>query len=498
MLLPVFENYIFLQSLGWGIANSLWQVALLWMIYKLVTVSAKNLSALFKYHFSLMLLFASFAWFVSTMFQNYLAIKNAGNQMAALSWLNVSQNFTNSLPWLSVGYCIVLSVQLLLFAKKMKGLFSLKNSGFIKAPVDIRLFTEQTAFHIGIKRKVSIWLSEKAAVPSVIGFLKPMILLPVTALNNLTTAQAEAVILHELAHIKRHDYLVNFLQCFVEMILFFNPFAKLLGDAARKERENCCDDWVLNYQYNRHEYASALLILEQNRFASVHLALAATNGKKNLLGRIKRLFADEPKVSLPFLQKVKLVAVSFTILLMVFFVLPVTESKTVAIQIPENNAPLFASVKYLVNEYSENKKFSIIIDDEPIPVKVMKAKKAVVKKVAVTECPEEIEYNTTALINEELLEQNQVLQSKNIAVQAAVINEINPSPKVFVKIEEEQSGVTDKKTYFVELKNDNGCAEVKPLIILNKKAKDISEKTKAKTKLTNFLKKPVNYKRTTT
>lgn len=507
MLLPVFEKYIFLQSLGWGIANSLWQVALLWMIYKLVTVCAKDLSALFKYHFSLMLLFASFAWFVSTTIQNYWAIKNAGDQVAALSWLNVSQNFTNSLQWLSVAYCIVLSVQLLLFAKKMKGLLWLKNSGFSKAPVDIRLFTEQTAFHIGIKKKVSIWLSQQATVPSVIGFFKPVILLPVTALNNLTTAQAEAVILHELAHIKRHDYLVNFVQCFVEMILFFNPFVKLLGNAARKERENCCDDWVLNYQYNRHEYASALLILEQNRFTSVHFALTATNGKKNLLGRIKRLFADEPKINFTFFQKLRFVAISCTVLLMVFFVLPVRESKTVAIQEIENSAPtLFASLKVPVNEYSENKKFAIIINDPPAPVKTVKAKRTTVKKVVVTECAEETAYNTTALINEELLQKQEELQAQNIAVQAAVVNELNPSPKVFVKIEEEKSGVKDKKTYVVELKNNNGSAEVKPLIILSKKAKQLSEKMKefsekekaVKIKPVDILKKPVNCKRTTT
>ena len=323
MLLPVFEKYIFLQSLGWGIANSLWQAALLWMIYKAVTVSGKKLSALFKYHLSLILLFASFGWFVSTTFQNYIAIKNAGSETAALSWLNVSQDFISSLQWLSIAYFIVLAVQLLLFVKKIRNLFSFKTSGFIKAPVDIRLFTEQTAFHIGIKKKVSIWLSEKATVPSVFGFFKPIILLPVTALNNLTTSQAEAVILHELAHIKRNDYLVNFIQCFIELILFFNPFAKLLGNTARRERENCCDDWVMNYQYNKHEYASALLILEQNRFASLQFALAATNGKKNLLCRIKRLFADEPKVNFSFLQKIKLVSVSVIILLMVFFVLQI-------------------------------------------------------------------------------------------------------------------------------------------------------------------------------
>ncbi|MES2851002.1 MAG: M56 family metallopeptidase [Bacteroidota bacterium] len=494
MLLTVFEKYIFLQSLGWGIANSLWQAALLWIIYKAVTVSGNKLSAIFKYHFSLMMLFASFAWFASTVLQNYFAIQNSGTQATALNWLNVSQNFTDSLQWLSLAYFVVLAVQLLLFVKKLNNVLALKGSNFIKAPVDIRLFTEQTAFHLGIQKKVNIWLSEKAAVPSVIGFFKPIILLPVTALNNLTTEQAQAVILHELAHIKRNDYFVNFLQSVIELVLFFNPFAKMLSNAARKERENCCDDWVLNYRYNKHDYASALLILEQNRFASLQFALAATNGKKNLLNRIKRLFAEEPKVSFSFLQKVKLFSVSLSILLVVFFVLPVADSKTVAIENKAGSSPaIFASLN-TTPVYSENKKLSIIIDDEPLQTKVVRKKKAPVKKAAVViiETPEEVEYNT-AVINDELLQQHKALEQQNVAIQAANIEMEQPVNKVFMQIEEEQSGVKDKNTYIVELNNDNGNATVKPLIILNKKVKEISKAKKAKT----VSKKTVVKKRTT-
>ena len=491
MLLSVFEKYIFLQSLGWGIANSLWQAALLWMFYQLVTVNNKKLSALFKYHFSLMLLFASFAWFISTVIQNYLAIKNSGTEIAALGWLNVSKDFTNSLQWLSVAYFIVLTVQLLLFVKKMNGLFSLRNSGFIKAPVDIRLFTEQTAFHIGIKKKVSIWLSEKATVPSVIGFFKPIILLPVTALNHLTTEQAEAVILHELAHIKRNDYLINFVQSFIEMLLFFNPFARMLGNAARKERENCCDDWVLNYKYNKHDYASALFILEQNRSASVSLALAATNGKKNLLSRVKRLFQEEHVVNFSFLQKIKLLSVSFSILLVILFVLPVANKKTIGEIKKPGTTPLFASVAVPAN-YSETKQLPVI-NRNPVPAKAIKEKVVRVKKIAITPTPEEFEYNT-ALINEELLTKDKQIQLQDMAIQAAN-KELQAVNKIIVKIEEEQSGVKDKKTYIVELKNNDGRTEIKPLVIFNKKVKKFSEK--ATTKLTTTLRKATVKKRTT-
>ncbi len=87
MLLTVFEKYIFLQSLGWGIANSLWQAGLLWMIYQLISTSSKKLTPLFRHHLSLVLLFSSFAWFIVTTIKNYQLVKNAGDKALVAGWL---------------------------------------------------------------------------------------------------------------------------------------------------------------------------------------------------------------------------------------------------------------------------------------------------------------------------------------------------------------------------------------------------------------------------
>ena len=92
MLPAVFEKYYFLQSLGWGIANSLWQAALLWMIYQLITAANNSLSALFKHHLSLVLLCSSFAWFVITTVQNYLLAKVSGNGVVAADQIYISKN----------------------------------------------------------------------------------------------------------------------------------------------------------------------------------------------------------------------------------------------------------------------------------------------------------------------------------------------------------------------------------------------------------------------
>jgi hypothetical protein len=105
----------------------------------------------------------------------------------------------------------------------------------------------------------------------------------------------EAVLLHELTHIRRHDYLVNMLLQVAEMLLFFNPFMRSLLRHAYNERENSCDDWVLQFNYNPREYATALLTLEQQSHKHV-LALCAKGQRHQqfyLLQRIKRMVAPE-------------------------------------------------------------------------------------------------------------------------------------------------------------------------------------------------------------
>src|SRR6476620_9241028 len=109
-----------------------------------------------------------------------------------------------------------------------------------------------------MQKKVRIYLSEKITCPLTIGLFKPIILVPDAAVNHLTTEQMEAVILHELAHIKREDYLLFILQILEGKIFFFNIFSKMLQHHHERERENACDDWVFCGQHNSMHYAEAL------------------------------------------------------------------------------------------------------------------------------------------------------------------------------------------------------------------------------------------------
>jgi hypothetical protein len=144
-----------------------------------------------------------------------------------------------------------------------------------------------------ISRTITLLESTRVDVPTVIGWLKPVVLMPMSALGALSPAQLEAILAHELAHIRRHDYLVNLLQTLVETLLFYHPAVWWVSRRIRIERENCCDDLAVSLCGDPVAYANALADLESLRSSIPPLgrldrmAMAATGG--SLLQRVRRL-----------------------------------------------------------------------------------------------------------------------------------------------------------------------------------------------------------------
>jgi GWxTD domain-containing protein len=136
-----------------------------------------------------------------------------------------------------------------------------------------------------VDRAVTLVESCLAEVPVVIGYLKPVVLLPAGLVTGLSTAQVEALLVHELAHIRRHDYLVNMLQSVVEGLLFYHPAVWWVNHVIRTEREHCCDDAVVALRGDARGYAGALAALESMRAPQV--AMAASGG--SLVKRVRRL-----------------------------------------------------------------------------------------------------------------------------------------------------------------------------------------------------------------
>jgi hypothetical protein len=159
--------------------------------------------------------------------------------------------------------------------------------GVAPAVPDWERVTAHLSDALGIRRAVRLLESCAVEVPAVVGSLRPVILLPVSALSGLTTEQIEMVLAHELAHVRRHDFLLNLLQTVVETLLFFHPAVWWMSRQVRIEREHCCDDLAVAVCGDPARYARALARLEELRAEPLPLAIAADGG--SLLERIRRL-----------------------------------------------------------------------------------------------------------------------------------------------------------------------------------------------------------------
>jgi beta-lactamase regulating signal transducer with metallopeptidase domain len=148
---------------------------------------------------------------------------------------------------------------------------------------------------LGIKKMVSLAQSHVITSPMVIGYFKPVILIPMGMISGLSTEQLETIFLHELAHIKRHDYLINLIQSLVEIAFFFNPVVWILSDLIKKEREFCCDDLVISRHGHASAYAHALVQLEEVRLTRHLVALSLAEDKNQLLNRIRRIMERSVK-----------------------------------------------------------------------------------------------------------------------------------------------------------------------------------------------------------
>ena len=141
---------------------------------------------------------------------------------------------------------------------------------------------------LGVRRSVDFLECPVIQSPMAMGWLKPVILIPSNALFGLSPQQLEAVLAHELGHIRRHDYLVNLGQVLLETLLFYHPAVWWLSHRARVEREHCCDDIAVSLDNNPAVFARALATLETLRPQTPVLALGA-DGHGSLLSRIQRL-----------------------------------------------------------------------------------------------------------------------------------------------------------------------------------------------------------------
>ena len=163
----------------------------------------------------------------------------------------------------------------------------LKSKDVVPVTAQLQAHLVDLCERMRISRSVHLLESALIQVPTTIGSLRPVVLLPASALTGLTPSQLEMIMAHELAHIRRHDYLFNLIQTVIEILFFYHPTVWWIGNRVRVERENCCDDLAVAVCGDPLTYAHALTKMEQLRGVSPQLAMAANNG--SLLHRIRRL-----------------------------------------------------------------------------------------------------------------------------------------------------------------------------------------------------------------
>lgn len=200
--------------------------------------------------------------------------------------------------WNAYSAQIVLIWFLIICAKSIHLWVGLSGIAFLKKnqTFDAGKFWEVKVIEIGHKlglsKTIKLVQSGIAKVPMVVGHFKPVILLPLGLINGLSIVEVEAILAHELAHVKRRDYLVNLLQNLLEIVFFFNPAVLWMSKLIRTEREHCCDDLALQCVGDKKNYVNALLYCQEFQASAPGYAMALTGGKNQLLDRVKRMLFD--------------------------------------------------------------------------------------------------------------------------------------------------------------------------------------------------------------
>ena len=317
-LIEAFLSEQMVQSIGWMLVHFLWQGiavgAMLWCVLKALRKSSSNVRYIAACVGLVLMVAAPVVTFVMTVSDTPVTVVATPAEQpvmvsvepaaaptktivmtpaepVSLPSLSIWERLTGwleaALPYCVVGWFVGVAVLSVWYLGGWCQLQKLRRIG-IKAVADsVEANASLLSQRLGIRRAVQIVESALVQVPTVIGWLKPIILLPATALTGLDEMQLQAMIAHELAHIKRCDYLINIVQTVVEILGFYHPAVWWMSRQIRVERENCCDDIAVALMDNRKEYAGALFTMETIRAKQFDLAVAANGG--HLSNRISRL-----------------------------------------------------------------------------------------------------------------------------------------------------------------------------------------------------------------
>lgn len=294
-----------MHSLGWTLLHFLWQGTALAAVAAVLMGLCRRASTRYVVAvaaLSIMLItpiatFFSLAPFSSTAAVNSSSLRssapviNGQKAESPLAAIHLSQPATDSLPWLVDAWLLGV---VFLSLRTAGGFFFLewqRRKRSTEVNSQLAAMCRSLQHRLGVTRAIRYCECAWIQAPAVVGWFRPIVLLPVTALTGLSEEQLESIIAHELAHIRRFDAFVNVFQIAVETLLFYHPAVWWLSKRIRDEREHCCDDVAVSLCGNPTEYARALTLMEEWRSAPA-LAMAANRGP--LSQRILRLLGLKP------------------------------------------------------------------------------------------------------------------------------------------------------------------------------------------------------------
>jgi beta-lactamase regulating signal transducer with metallopeptidase domain len=311
------------QRLGWMLIHSLWEDVLIWCVLQVVLLALARRSPQARYlsaciallamaglpwlTFDISDLFARLAQShaavsgtvvapstvpLHTTFSTWILSPEAGSDVSVFP-APVSSRLSDLIPFLVAIWAVGLALSSTRLWLRWRSVQSLIRQPF--GPLDaawVKRF-EQLRRLSGVVRVVRLGETAAVSVPIVAGWLKPVILLPLGVMTSMPADQVEAILLHELAHICRQDYLVNLLQSVVETLFFYHPAVWSVNRRIRLERELACDDQTTQWCRSPRTYAEALAGFEAFR---AQAPLLAASGEGDLLRRIQRiLFGPQPE-----------------------------------------------------------------------------------------------------------------------------------------------------------------------------------------------------------
>ena len=280
-------------AIGWTLLHSLWQgaaIAVSLVPCLLVTRSARARYAAAS--LALISIVIAFGFtFVTVIPSTSGSVQTAITDFSGLAPSNIGSGavyriaFAAIVPWLTLAWIAGVAIACIGQFAGWMSIQHLRWRGVCRASSDWQNQIGLLSARLRVSRVAVLLESSLAKVPMVLGHFRPMILVPIGLLSGMPPAQIEAILLHELAHIQRCDYLINIFQRAIEALLFYHPAVWWISRVIRTEREHCCDDLAVAALGNRHEYASALAALEQTR--AEQEVIAITGG--NLVKRIRRI-----------------------------------------------------------------------------------------------------------------------------------------------------------------------------------------------------------------